>query len=154
MRADGVGFMTGKKVWIIVASATMARIFAAKNPHGLMEVEVLTHPESRTREHDLVSDRAGRSFASTGHTSNAMERPHTQHEVEEGLFALEICRRLEAARQQGLFSRLYLIANPVFLGILREHMDKGVTSLVVGEIHKNIISLKPEEVRKYLPDVL
>ena len=51
-----------RKTWVVVADRSRARLFSVATPKGpLEELEDLVHPEARSHERDLTSDRPGRS---------------------------------------------------------------------------------------------
>ncbi|WP_295384093.1 host attachment protein [uncultured Thiodictyon sp.] len=141
--------------WILVADKSRARIFAAdKAASPLHEVRTLTSPEARLHEGDLVSDRAGqdRNPSVIGHGLNSENRPH-KHDIAER-FAAQVCEALEDARNQGLFRKLYVIAAPAFLGMLRHHQSPTLRQLIAAEIDKSLAGLDPAAIRKALPDIL
>jgi hypothetical protein len=46
-----------KKTWVVVANASTAKIYQALNAKGeLALITTLSHPESRLRNQDLVTD--------------------------------------------------------------------------------------------------
>lgn len=141
-----------KKTWIIVANSNCARIFQMEKGKGdLKELEALVHPESRLREHDLVSDKPGRGYESFGMERHAIE-PKTSAKRQEFIdFAKHLTRHLESARKKGEFECLFVAATPVFLGVLRQALDKNTAQLIEREIDKDIIHLTPEEISKYFP---
>jgi protein required for attachment to host cells len=143
------------KAYVLVADSAIARIFAAETPLGaLSELEVLTHPESRLHERDLVSDLPGRSFDTMGEGRHGMEvnvRPKQQEALD---FAGEVARRLEAAHARHEFSHLLLVAAPEFLGLLRGKLSAQVRERVSHEVAKNLAKHSPEDIRQALPDRL
>jgi protein required for attachment to host cells len=124
--------------WIVVADSTRARILRLEH-RALTELEDLVHPESRAADHDLVSDRGGRTFDSSRQGGrHAMEPQHTPKQVEIDNFARELAQRLDAARAKGEFDELILIAAPQFLGQLSAHLDEVTRRLVTRRIDKNL----------------
>ena len=78
-----------------------------------------------------------------------MARDLLTEEVDEVL-----CDDLEAARNQGRFGKLYIIASPALLGLLRKQFSAPLRQLVAGELDKNLTTQTPEAIRKHLPDFL
>ena len=143
------------KTWIIVANAGQCRCFEADSRIGpLTEVADLVMPTSRLRDRDLVSDRPGRAFDSFGVGRHAMEPRTPPKETESRRFAAEIASKLDAARQEGRFDRLGIVAAPAFLGLLREALGGAVRDLVVFEIDKDLGRLRADEIRGHLPERL
>ncbi len=140
--------------WVVVADSSRARIFSAEKPSSpLEEIQTLSHPEGRLHQGDLVSDKPGRdnnaSYGShnMGHETDAKE--------EESLrFAAMVCERLEDGRCRGQFDKIYVIAAPSFLGLLRKQQNSALRKMVAAEISKNLSTLTPIEIRKSLPQYL
>lgn len=140
--------------WIVVADASRARIFKADTPSGGMtEIETLAHPESRQHEGDLVSDRSGHVVSSTTGGHNFGRDEEWKHEAA-NRFAIEVCGHLEKGHNAGSYGKLYLIAAPAFLGLLRQHMGKPVQGLVSDEIAKDLTTADDAQIRAQLPEHL
>jgi protein required for attachment to host cells len=140
--------------WVLVADNSRARFFAAeKAASPLKEVRDLTYPEARLHEGDLVTDKSGRdrSMGSGAH-GLGIEASHKQDGAER--FALLVCNELESARNSGAFNKLYVVAAPAFLGMLRKHQSSALKQLVAGEVDKNLATHEPTVIRKHLPDYL
>ncbi len=143
------------KTWVIAADSSRARILAAENVKGqLVEVEDLVHPEARLREQGLGSDAPGRSFDSAGQGRHAMGKEHDAKQQEAIRFAKRVCETLTTARNEGRFEKLYIVAAPAFLGLLRDCLDPTTQSLVAGEVDKNLAGHTVKEIRQHLPDFL
>jgi protein required for attachment to host cells len=142
------------KTWIVVADTSRARVFFADTPAAaLTEKTTLTHPASRLHEGDLISDRAGRDRDPGGSRHSKEGKVDAKHE-EANRFADEICNLLESARSTGELEKLYIIAAPEFLGLLRKHLPGPLQKLVTGAIPKNLSTHDPAEIRKSLPRFL
>ena len=140
--------------WILVADNCRARIFVAdKSAAPLNEIRTLTYPEARLHEGDLVSDKGGRD-RSPGVASHGFngEDSHKQDNAER--FAAQVCAELESARNAGALRKLYVIAAPSFLGMLRRHQSGPLRQLIAGEIDKNVSTQDPVSIRKCLPEHL
>jgi len=140
--------------WILVADTSRARIFTADKTAGpLSEVRTLASPEARLHEGDLVSERAGQDRnPSVGGHGSSNEHPR-KHDLADR-FAAQVCETLESARTQGQFSKLYVVAAPAFLGMLRHHQSAALRQLIVAEIDKSLATQDPAAIRKALPDFL
>lgn len=140
--------------WILVADNSRARIFNADKAAGpITEISSMTFPEGRLHEGDLITDKGGRSQTpgAGAHGVNGDEA-HKQENAER--FANLICEDLESARNQSRFSKLYIVAAPSLLGLLRKHQSAPLRQMVAGELDKNLTTQSPEAIRKYLPDFL
>jgi protein required for attachment to host cells len=140
--------------WILVADASRARIFAAEKALSpLEEIRALTSPEGRLHEGDLVSDKGGRDRnPGVGAHGFNVEDEHKQDNAER--FAAQVCQELESARNAGEFRKLYVVAAPGFLGMLRRHQSSPLRQMVAGEVDKNLSTQDPASIRKCLPDYL
>ena len=140
--------------WILVADNSRARIFTVdKATNPLHEVRTLTSPEARLHEGDLVSDRDGQDRnPSVGGHGLSNERPH-KHDIADR-FAAQVCEELESARNQGQFGKLYVVAAPAFLGMLRHHQSPALRQLIIAEIDKSLATQDPAAIRKVLQDFL
>ena len=126
--------------WVLVADNSRARFFMAEKPASpLAEVQDLAYPEARLHE---------------GHGAHGFGNDGTAKQEGADRFALMVCNELEAARNSGSFRKLYVVAAPAFLGMLRKHQSPALKQLVAGEVDKNLATQDPSTIRKHLPDYL
>lgn len=141
-----------EKTWVVVADSSHARIFRAEGfGRRLIEVETLAHPEGRLHETQLTSDIPGRTFDSHGQGRHAMEEETSPKRHEAIQFAKRISGALESARNTGNFDALVLVAEPRFLGLLRDNLTRETNKLVELAIDKNLVRQTPEAIRERLP---
>lgn len=141
------------KTWIVAAESSRARIFVAENRVGSMsEVEDFIHSESRAKDQELASDKAGRGFDGTAEGRHAMEKAFDAKHHEAVVFARQIAERIESARTRGEFAQLVLVAAPEFLGILRQQLSAQAHRLVSKTVDKNLILRSESEIREYVFD--
>lgn len=141
--------------WVLVADNSRARFFQAeKAASPLTELSTLAYPEARLHEGDLVTDRSGRDRnpSSGGAHGLGSESVHKKESAER--FAQQVCEELEAARNGGRFNKLYVVAAPAFLGLLRKHQSPALRQVVAGEVDKNLSTQDGPTIRKQLPDFL
>ncbi|NCA68959.1 MAG: host attachment protein [Sphingobacteriia bacterium] len=140
--------------WILAADNSRARIFAAEKAAGpINEIQTLAFPEGRLHEGDLTTDKGGRGHDAMARAHGLdVEQVHRQENAER--FAGLVCETLENARGSGDLDKLYVIAAPAFLGVLRKHQSPPLRQLIAGEIDKNLTTHSPEDIRKALPDFL
>ncbi len=124
--------------WIIVANSSHATIYRMTKFPKMEQISTFDHPESRLHDIDLVSTRPGRGFESTGTTRHAYQQMTDPKHTEIDIFAKSLSDYLDAAFLKGDFSRLYVVANPSFLGLLRKHLNAKTQHSVVGEIAKDM----------------
>ena len=146
--------MKQKEIWVLVANSSTATLFRAENNKTLTALHTFKHPESRLKGSDLVSDRPGRAYESSGPTRHAVEPSSWPHDVEVVNFARELARFFESELTRKKPDHFYLAASPAFLGVLRPLLPAQLNSLIKGEVDKDITHLKVDEIRTYLPFVL
>lgn len=125
--------------WILAADSTEARLFTRdKKFSPLVEHQDWLHPESRLPGRDLEHDRQGKTFSSHGHGQSDNEKPTDPKKREAQDFAREVARHLDTARANGEFKSLSIIADPSFLGLLRDNLDSKTRDLIDREVDKNL----------------
>ncbi len=143
-----------KSTWILVADNTHARIFTASTPSsGLEEIEDLTHTEGRLHDREMTTDLPGKIKSSNG-GGHAFEQPTDPKKHEADNFALRTAKHLEAEHNANKFEQLLIVAEPSFLGLLRNHLPDQIKKLVCFELDKNITTHSAADIRKHLPDYL
>ncbi len=127
--------------WVLVADKSRARIFRAEKPASpLQEIKDLTHPEARLHEGDLITDKTG---GEPIHKQDGADR-----------FAADVCAELDKSRISDALHKLYVVAAPTFLGLLRKHQSSGLKQIIAGELDKNLSTQDPASIRKQLPEYL
>lgn len=140
-------------IWVVAADAGRARFFRAAESDGhLKELDDMLDPDSRSTAAELQSDRLGHVRNSRG--SHSLEQRPSLHEAEALAFARRVGHRLVEARRRGDFQRLYLAADPKFLGLLRAELDAPTRRLVAGEIDKDVSRESADAIRQRLPGIL
>ena len=119
----------------------------------------LSDPLAHLHDRDLKSDRPGRVFdhaplsagrrGATGHHGTGSERRPRKHEAL--VFAQKIAAELEQARRDDRFERLIVMAEPGFLGVLREALPSSLKSTVIAEVPKDLAQQPESAVRAHLP---
>lgn len=128
-------------IWYVVANRTDTVIYSLGRDRKLRFLHRLTNTKGHKHEHDLVSDKAG----SVAH--HALDRRHNHHEHTAVQFAGRIADVLRSARCDNLYSSIVLVAEPHFLGLLREALDPATRALVSGEIPKEFTRLSDDELQ-------
>jgi protein required for attachment to host cells len=138
-------------IWIVTADASRARFLqVAGRDNTLTEVEDLVNPEGRLHNREINSDASGRFRGNDrpgGHSSDDETRT-TDHNSE--LFAKRIGAFLDKARTEHRFDKLYVVAAPKFLGLLRKELGKETEKLVLDELDKDLSWFNAREIERYL----
>jgi len=137
--------------WIIAANAAEARLFVRERKFSPpIERRDWLHPESRLHGRDLENDRQGKTFASHGHGQDD-NRKHTEPKTREAQdFARELANYLNKARANDEFTSLSVIADPSFLGLLREYLDDHTRERIGREVSKNLTREPAEKIAEAL----
>ncbi|WP_169577469.1 host attachment protein [Sinimarinibacterium sp. CAU 1509] len=142
------------EVSVLVADRTRATLYRGASHNAvLIEVESLAHPESRLKDQELVSDSPGLSVGMARPQGSATQA-YSPHEREAQQFAQQIAERLGALRTSNQVHRLYLVAEPHFLGLLRAALDVPTQKLIAGDVPHRLTDLDPAALRAELPQHL
>ncbi|MGZ8227934.1 MAG: host attachment protein [Methylococcaceae bacterium] len=143
-----------KLTWVLVADNTRARVFTAETPSSeLEEREGITHLENRLHDRDITSDLPGK-IKSQFNAGHAFEQPTDPKKHEADNFAHRIAHYLEDAHNANKFGQLLIVAEPSFLGLLRNRLSEQVKKLICFELDKNITRFNSADIRKHLPEYL
>jgi len=143
------------KDWIVVADKNRCRIFQQTNRNGsLEEIADLVAPTTRLKNQDINTDRHGAAFDSGGQGRHAMGSSVEPVEQEAIRFAKEVAAKLDSGRQQNSFTRLYVIAEPRFLGYLRQNYSRPLKETIAAEIDKDWTMQPPDEIRNRLREAV
>ncbi|MBL38536.1 MAG: Host attachment protein [Xanthomonadales bacterium] len=137
--------------WILAADSTEARLFTRDKKYGpLSERRDWLHPESRMPGRDLEHDRQGKTFSSHGYGQSDNEK-HTEPKKREAQdFARELAKHLDTARANGEFESLSIVAEPSFLGLIRDRLDDNTRELIDVEVDKNLTRRSAETIAEAL----
>ena len=149
------------RIRIVVADQAEARFYDMHIPgKSLRLTGRLLDPSARLHERDLVSDRPGRVFdraplsagrrGAMAHHDTGGERSARRYAAV--AFARRIGRQLDLARRQGRFERLVLMANPRFLGMLRQVLPPQLGECVAAVVPKDLVHQGEGALRAHLPE--
>lgn len=135
--------------WVVIANAIECNIYKRiSRGRNLQEISKLPNPEGRLSNQDLKEGKPGRTFESgpksfQRHTKNTEVSPHTQKLTS---FAKQINAFLEHNRTTHSFTELILIAEPHFLGLLNQNLNKNLQKMVTFSIHKDLVGKDLEKI--------
>lgn len=139
------------KTWILVANACQARIYSRNGiRQELALVKEMMHPESRMKNSELVSDRAG-YMPGVGNGHGSKQPPSDPKQNEALHFAQELAQTLNQGRCSQQFERIILVAPPAFMGLLGEKIDVQTAKLVTEKLGKDYTQSTEKELVGYLP---
>ena len=139
--------------WVIVADNCKAKIYKVLKFPKLEEIANIEHPEGRLLNQELVSSKPGRGFQSIGNSRSAYQSATEPRQVEAIRFASEIARHLYTAVNEGKFNQLYVIAEPSFLGLLRQHLSPNIQKVIIAEIPKELTSQSKESIEHHIEEL-
>lgn len=139
-----------KPLWIVVANTSTARIFekTAQDPNALLELEQLSHPESRMHGRELGDDRPGHSPSGRTVLADRSDPRENEHHK----FAQELAHKLRAAAEAHRFRSLALFASSHFLGELRKHLDNELQKRIVASHAVDMTALNTQALNTKLHD--
>ena len=142
-------------IWVVVADSSKARILAAENKTAELEDKSgFIHPESRMRAQDLVADGSGSGSDAGGYGRHSMGHEADPRQQEAEIFARELCGEIEQGCRDNNLHRIYLIAPPKFLGLLRGFLNKQCAERIEEAIDKNLVEHNIKDIRGHLPRLL
>ena len=113
-------------ILVIVADASRARIFSAVDKAApLTETKDLVNTATRLRDQDLIADGHGSGVDSGGHGKHTMGHENDAHKHQASEFSRQLADEIERERGAGALRRIYIIAPPVFLGLIRSDLTKA-----------------------------
>lgn len=136
--------------WILVANASMAKLYANHGiKKGLELIKEFSHPESREKGSNLVSDRPGHN-PGTGNGHGSFVPPSSPKEVEAGRFAQELACAVEEGRVGNIYDRLILVASKPFSGILNTEISQHVKQRISDVVEKDYTKMTPQKISEQL----
>lgn len=140
-----------KSTWILIANSSEARLYKSEKPfHEIKLLKEFSHPESREKVLDLVSDGLGRYNVPVSSRGGIYEEPSNPKQVEADRFARELAEKLNKGRIKNQYSNLIIIAPPQFHGLLNKHFNNHVLNLIKTTLEKDYTKVKEHDLVKLL----
>lgn len=144
-----------KAIWVVAADRTRARLFETPTPAApLVERAAISNPDVGALERDLHRHETGKVISGVTGRHTAFEPHQSGREFTDEAFAKSICERVEELRVANALARMYLIANPHMLGLLRRNLSKDSAELVAGEVSRDPSHDDATQLRATLPEQL
>ena len=138
--------------WILIANRVGARI-VDKQGNNFSLIETISHEQGRLRDREVNSDKQGRGFDRMGGGRHALSASETAHEHDAKAFAQELADKLRGERNAKRFERLVLVAEPHFLGLLRDALDDVTKRCVIASVSKDLSRVAPSDLAAHLPEL-
>lgn len=139
--------------WILVANRSSARIF--QKAAGVDRVELvgkMDHPdqgrlflEELTKGRPKVSNVSDAPEAMLRH-AKSVETSNADDQAKR--FAKTIDLVLRKGRQEKRFDELVVVAEPHYLGLLLNRLDRTTLGMVVDKIHKDLVSFSDAQIKR------
>jgi protein required for attachment to host cells len=138
------------RIWVVAADAARARIFRAGRRDGsLTEIEDLLNPDARDQR-ALHADRLGYARRARGGGFSLQRNADEPRQVAID-FGRRVARRMTEARKRGEFDRVYLVAEPRLLGVVRDSLDPTTRKLLAAAIAQDVTRRGAATLRRRLP---
>jgi protein required for attachment to host cells len=145
--------VTGLKLhagdWVVVCDGRKSIILENRGDDvfpNLRMKETTEHKSPAT--HTQGTDAPGRSFASRGGVRSAVEQTDW-HDEDERAFLVKLAQRIDAAVTAGEVKRLFIVAPPRALGMIRQHYSPATRKAVVAEVDKDLTKTPIHEIEKH-----
>jgi protein required for attachment to host cells len=139
-----------RKLCFVIADGGHARIVRPAADNALHTVEALDSATIHKKDHDLVSDRPGRSFESGSAARHAYEPRTDPHDMEKERFAQAVAARINADAAEDLFNELVLVAPAQMLSELTGALDQPVKAKLLGSLAKDLVNTPDHELWPHL----
>lgn len=139
-------------IGVIVCNHSRARLFKANALSLVSELSDQVNPAARLRDQDLVTDGPGKYRGGGSGGQGHAEDPRTSpREKAAEHFARDIAASIDEAVTSHKLDKLYIVAEPDMLGLVRKALSEQVRQLVAQEITKDVVARSPAEIRDFLP---
>lgn len=133
---------------VVAADSGRARIFKLAG-RDLQELADMVNPEARAGRRDIEADRSGSDQGGGEAGRHGLRGDHDVKDESARKFAREIAGRLEKERAAHRARRLYLIAPPHFLGVLKGVLDHELAKCLYATVSKDVVRASPETILSY-----
>lgn len=141
--------MPRPKTWALVTNGVRAKVLRGLETSAPEQLIEISTKSASPHLGEIMSDRAGRSFASDGHGRRSAMEPGSDPILRDMQdFAGEMLEMLEARHHAGEMTRLAIFAAPKMLGILRKQMPASLRGAVFLQRDLNLIGLSGADLRE------
>jgi protein required for attachment to host cells len=139
------------RTWALAINSSRSRIVRGLGQEADgAPVELVLRSEARHLR-DIMSDKPGRSFASTGGgRRSAMDYAGDPIAEDQREFIRQVIAVLDSHRRAGEFDKLAVFAEHDMLGHLRQMLPQTLRDMVICEVPKNLLHLSPHELPKVI----
>lgn len=139
-------------IWVLNSNSNTCKIYDYHKPSDSLKlIKEFEHPENKLKTSELVSDKPGKykaNDASRGSFSPASDPKENMINQ----FLHDVAKTINTERSKNNFDKLIIIAPPNIDGILMQHLDKHVKSLIICNIQKDHLQTPEKELLEVLAD--
>lgn len=139
-------------IGVVACNHYRARIFSANPVSIASELIDQVNPQARLRDQDLATDEPGK-YRGGGPGGQHHTEDHRMASQDKAAinFARDIAAALDSMVAAHGLKKLYIVAEPAMLGLLRAELSEHCRKLVADEVTKDVVGQTPEQIRAYLP---
>lgn len=141
-----------QKLCIVIADGGHARFVRPAADHALHTFEAVDSTTVHKKDHDLVSDRPGRSFESGATGRHAYSPRHDPHELAKERFAQVVARRINEDAAAEVFNELVVVAPRHVLSELTDALDVPTKAKLLGSLAKDLVKTPDDELWPHLKE--
>jgi protein required for attachment to host cells len=147
--------MNHTRTWILIADGGCARVLTSTGAeHHFTEVPGLNFVAELPANHELGTERPGRSHESQGHVRHAIEPHVDKHAQLKRTFVAGVLDTLANKHLEGAFDRLIIVAPPAVLGMIRPELKARLRDVTVHEVDKDLTKTPNHEIASHLGWIL
>jgi protein required for attachment to host cells len=148
-----------RSAYVVVADSTCARILrrsVERVAPRLQELERLERPNAHRHPRDLTTDVTGRVKRASLHVRfgpriagrSGADSDYDPRASEVQRFARQLAARLVRLARSDHIDKLVLIAEPRFLGLLREQLPELVRHVITREVARGLTAAMPQTIAR------
>lgn len=139
------------RTWVVVADGGAARILTVSPDHShLVTLREMISPDIHHKTHDIVSDRAGRSFESASSTRHGIQAKTDPHDLAKERFVHDLGKSLSDCHLGGDFDVLVLAVTRAQVHNLEGALSATTKACVAGIAAKDLVKMSNTAVWEHL----
>lgn len=141
-----------RKLCFVIADGGHARFLRPAVDNALHTFDALDAETVHQRDHDLVSDRPGRSFESATPGRHAFTSRTDPHEMAKERFSQTVGRRINEASAEDVFNELVVVAPSRVLSELTDTLDAPTRAKLLGSLARDLVKTPDHELWPHLKE--
>ena len=141
-----------RKLCFVIADGGHARFLRPAADNALHTFDTIDSSTVHRRDHDLVSDRAGRAFESGSPTRHAFTPRHDPHDMAKERFTHSVARRINETSAADVFNELVIVAPANLLKELIDDLDAPTRPKLLGSLAKDLVKTPDHELWPHLKE--